>query len=153
MIIVGVDPDSEAHGVAVYQYGELTELAQMTLVQIRQWVAEQGEGVRLLFSIENVMAQNFVYARNAKSSKAAHAKVALSVGRCQQAQVELVRELDAQQIPYELHRPTGSNWADNKATFERQTGWTGRSNVDTRSAAFFGWLALSKYGVRNNDSK
>lgn len=149
MIIVGIDPDSEAHGVAVYQFGELTELAQLNLPQIREWISAQAEGAKLFFSIENVMVQNFVYSRNARSAKAAHAKVALSVGRCQQAQVELMRDLDHAGLPYEVHAPTGHNWAKNKDRFERQTGWRGRSNVDTRSAAFFGWLALSKFGSAN----
>ena len=34
--------------------------------------------------------------------------------------------------------------AEHKSKFEKITGWTGRSNEDTRSAAFFGFLAASK---------
>lgn len=153
MITVGIDPDSEKHGVSIYRDDLLDELEQMSLVQIREWIARQPAPVaqNLYFSIENVLAQNFVYSRNARSARAAHAKVALSVGRCQQAQVELMRELDAQGIPYELHAPTGHNWANNKAQFELNTGWEGRSNSDTRSAAFFGWLAIQRRG--NHGSK
>ncbi|OFE11399.1 hypothetical protein PHACT_12645 [Pseudohongiella acticola] len=143
MIIVGIDPDSTAHGVAVYRDGELTELAELSLPQIRQWIAALESTNNLIFSIENVLAQNFVYSRNALGKKAAHAKVALSVGRCQQAQAELMRELDFMGIAYEVHAPTGYNWAKNKDQFAKQTGWKGSSNVETRSAAFFGWVALS----------
>jgi len=148
MIVVGVDPDSDKHGVAIYRAGQLSELQQMSLVDLRKWIETQPAPAseNLFFSIENVLAQNFVYARNAKSRKAAHAQVALSVGRCQQAQAELMRELDAQRIMYEVHAPSGRNWAKNKDRFEHLTGWTGRSNLDTRSAAYFGWLALQKFG-------
>ncbi len=97
-----------------------------------------------MISIENVMTNKFMYARNNHSSKAAQSKIAIGVGRCQQAQVELARALERHEIPYVLHNPTKGNWANNKALFERQTGWTGRSNADTRSAAYFGYLALNR---------
>ena len=59
-------------------------------------------------------------------------------------QAEIMRELDSRGIPYELHKPSGGNWADNKVRFERVTGWKGRSNPETRSAAYFGYLAVMK---------
>jgi hypothetical protein len=147
-MVIGVDPDSDKHGVAIYLGGALVDLKMMSLVELRCWVAARVGVKSLLFSIENVLAQNFVYGRNAKSSKAAHAKVALSVGRCQQAQTELMRELDYLGIKYQLHNPSARNWAKNKALFEQRTGWDKKSNVDTRSAAYFGWLALQK-GARH----
>lgn len=137
-IVVGLDPDSDKHGIAIYVDGLLQSLHQMNLPDIRSWLDQQIDTP--IFSIENVLAQNFVYTRNAKASKAAHAKVALSVGRCQQAQEEVMRELTVRGIPYLLHAPTRANWANSKETFERFTGWTGRSNSDTRSAAYFGFI-------------
>lgn len=149
--VVGVDPGSERHALAIYQNAKLLDLRMMALVEIRRWIDEMAplQG-GLLFSIEDVMSQNFVYTRNARNSKAAHAKVALSVGRCQQAQVELMRELDDRGITYVLHRPVVGNWASTagKVQMERITGWSGRSNADTRSAAFFGYLALRRTGVQ-----
>jgi len=121
--------------------------SQTTPQLIEQWKREAGK-YPVLFSMENVLKQNFVYARNAKQSKAAHAKVALSVGRCQQAQFELMQWLDHLQIPYVLHPPQAGNWAKNKPFFEKATGWTGRSNADTRSAAYFGFLEARKCATR-----
>jgi len=146
-VVVGVDPDSKEHGVAVYRNGKLTALRMMATVDLV--ISLANELVKPVVSIENVLVQNFVYSRNAKARKAAHAKVGLSVGRCQQAQVELQRWLDYYQIPYVLHRPQAGNWAKNKNQFEKVTGWTGRSNADTRSAAYFGFLAV---GGRNGRS-
>ena len=34
-------------------------------------------------------------------------------------------------------------WKKDKNQFEKVTGWTDRSNEDTRSAAYFGFLGLS----------
>lgn len=138
-LVVGIDPDSDRHGVAFYRDGELTGLGMMRRVEIL-------EDIRflpgLIVSIEDVCANNFIYTRNNKGSREVHGKVALSVGRCQQAQTELMRDLEHYGISFVLHKPQKGNWAKNKAQFEKVTGWKARSNEDTRSAAYFGYLAL-----------
>jgi hypothetical protein len=68
----------------------------------------------------------------------------MSIGRCQQAQLELMRWLDHHRLPYVLHKPQAGNWSDKKALFEKITGWTGRSNEDSRAAAFFGYLEVTR---------
>lgn len=90
------------------------------------------------------MANQFVYTRNEKASKAAQSKVAMHIGRCQQVQVELMRWLDHMGIAYRLHKPQRGNWSKDKTTFERVTGWSGKSNEDTRSAAYFGFLEATQ---------
>ena len=142
-IVVGVDPDSKAHGVAVYRSGVLSELTSMALMDVMAFISSE-ESVRtsIVFSIEDVMHNKFIYGRNQRSNRKVQDKIAISVGRCQQSQVELVRLLETLNIKYELHRPTINNWANNKSMFEKATGWTKRSNEDTRSAAYFGYLAL-----------
>ena len=105
---------------------------------------ENHDRIAVMCSIENVLQNNFIYTRNTKASKAAQSKVALSVGRCQQAMTELMRDLDDAGIMYVMHRPQSGNWANNKAEFERVTKWKESSNADTRSAAFFGYLEASK---------
>lgn len=141
---IGFDPDSVAHGMAVYRDGVLVELRSMTLMEVHVYLYQLSDEERdvLEIGIENVLASNFVYTRNAKSNKAAHAKVALSVGRCQQAQYDLMQVLEYHGLNYCLINPGGNNWADDPALFQRITGWIGRSNHDTRSAAFFGYLVL-----------
>lgn len=149
LIVVGIDPDSRAHGVAIYRGGQLVSLSKDTLLAIHLWLEDIKKlGLEVAFCIENVLAQNFVYTRNAQANKAAHAKVALSIGRCQQAQEELMRFLDHHGVPYQTVKPTAGNWAKDRDTFERITGWSGKSNEDTRSAAYFGWLGL--YGRKTS---
>lgn len=142
-ITIGIDPDAERHGFAVYWESKLTVCATATTPEIISdhlplWEARGS----VTFSIEDVMANQLVYARNRQGSKNAQSKIAMRIGRCQQAQVELMRWLDYYEIPYVLHKPQSGNWAKNKAQFEKVTGWKGRSNEDTRAAAYFGYLAL-----------
>lgn len=141
MIVVGIDPDSEKMGFAVYQDVKLSLLNTVTIPElITHYLPELQKYGPLVFSIEDVAAQNFIYSRNVKREKKVQGAVSNSLGRCQQNQVELIRWLDHYEIPYKLHKPTASNWADNKAFFERVTGWKYSSNRDSRSAAYFGWL-------------
>lgn len=140
--VIGVDPDADRHGLSVFERGELKSLTTGRLSD----VLELARAVPCLLSIEEVTANTFVYKRNDKGSRANVSKIAMAVGRCQQAQVELCRMLDQNQIPYVLHKPQSGNWAKNKALFEKVTGWTSRSNEDTRSAAYFGWLVARYQG-------
>jgi hypothetical protein len=142
--VIGIDPDAEKHGVAVYENGKLIDLCMMTTVEIIMRFAplDPMRVADIKFSIENVMANQFVYSRNVKASKSAQSKVAMHIGRCQQAQVELMRWLDHYEFKYALHKPQKGNWSDKRMIFENATGWTKQSNADTRSAAYFGFLEL-----------
>lgn len=139
--VFGIDPDAGRHGLAYFRDGELIDLKMCQSLDVVEHVTKPDD---CIVSIENVMANQFVYGRNQKSSKALQSKIAMSVGRVQQAQVELMRMLDYHGIAYVLHKPQAGNWAKNKALFERVTGWKKNSNEDTRAAAYFGWLALTK---------
>jgi hypothetical protein len=143
-IVVGIDPDADKHGVAVYIDGTLTELAMLYGLDIAKKFDKVNPmgSANIIFHIEDVMANQFVYARNAKQNKSAQSKVAMHIGRCQQAQVELMRLLEAYELPYKLHKPQKGNWAKMRMVFEKNTGWTKQSNEDTRSAAFFGYLGV-----------
>jgi len=140
-LTIGIDPDSDKHGIAVFHGSELAQLATMRCVDVVSFVTNAiADGHDVMASCEDVMANQFVYGRNMRSSKSAQSKVAMHIGRCQQAQVELVRWLEHLEVTVRLYAPTRGNWANDPAMFQRITGWQGRSNADTRSAAFFGWL-------------
>ena len=145
MITIGIDPDSSAHGVAIYENKLLTHLKTLPLMPLLEEIktAHAAPG-GCLVAVEDVMRNKFIYRRNNQVSKAAQSTVAQHVGRCKQSQVELVRALEFYGINVELFKPQASNWAktENKAIFERITKWNRTSNADTRSAAFFGYLAI-----------
>ena len=138
---IGIDPDTKAHGVAVFENGKLTKLDTWTLVQLLGFL-ENSPYNGAKWVIEDVTKNNFVYGRNAQQSKQAHAKIARNVGMCQQAMAELVRFLEHYQQEYKLIPPNSHNWAKDPDRFKLMTGWKARSNPDTRSAAFFGFLGL-----------
>lgn len=146
MYIIGIDPDSEKHGVAMYLNGKLTTCTNETTIGIVNCIILRLKelGAQIHFSIEDVNGQNFIYGRNEKENKNVERRIGMGIAKCQQAQVELIRWLDHYGITYELHKPQRGNWAKNKAQFEKVTGWKGRSNEDSRSASFIGFLALNK---------
>lgn len=142
-IIYGVDCDSEKHGIAIFHDGRLEHLTSLNLpIFIDLLVSNAKGGIEILVSIEDVMANKFIYTRNNHANPAVLANIAMKVGRNQQAQVELMRMLDHHGIKHVLHKPQSGNWADNKKLFEMATGWKGNSNSDTRSAAYFGMLEI-----------
>lgn len=139
MIVVGVDPDSDKHGVAVYKDGELIELTCMDNPELVTRL-KQYDGV--IVSIENVKANKAVYRQHSSNRVRAQGEIGRCLGLVQQSQIELEKWLYLYGIAFVLHKPQKGNWAKNKEQFEKATGWKGRSNADTRSAAFFGYLAL-----------
>lgn len=144
-IVLGIDPDSDSHGAAIYKDGVLIALHKWNTIQVIEYLNHiDGEAGSIIVSIENAMANQFVYARNRNGSTSNQSKIAMHIGRCQQSQVELMRWLDNFNFMYVLHKPQKGNWAENKDQFEKLTGWKKQSNSDTRSAAFFGYL-----GVKN----
>ena len=145
MRVVGVDPDSKAHGVAIYEDGKLVQLRQENLCSLVSsgWFAGWAD----LWVIEDVKANKFIYARNTKKG-AFGLSIAQDVGKVKQAQIELERFLEYHGQKVMLVKPQASNWAKDKEKFERITGWTKRSNEDTRSAAYFGFLGLSKCSTK-----
>ena len=142
-LIIGCDPDVDGKGFAIYEDGFLVALnaySMIELVQITQSAIDIKVKVEL--HIEDVNGnKSSSFNHNAKQSKQVQNKISESVGRCKQMQLEV--EKIAEHFDIKIVRyPVSSQWknAAGKKEFERLTGWKGRSNEDTRSAAYFGYL-------------
>tara|TARA_R110000851_G_scaffold5947_2_gene24141 strand:- start:129 stop:557 length:429 start_codon:yes stop_codon:yes gene_type:complete len=137
-LIIGIDPDSKAHGVAVYDDKELIDLRNMTLMQIIDYTTWCGD---ITIHIEDVNAMSAVFAQRTKArgNASVHMKMANSVGKCQQSQIELERFFEHKGIKVVKHK-ISKMWKKDRKQFEIVTGWTKQSNEDTRSAAYFGYL-------------
>jgi len=137
-LIIGIDPDSKAHGVAVYDDKELIDLRNMTLMQIIDYTTWCGD---ITVHIEDVNAMSAVFAQRTKArgNASVHMKMANSVGKCQQSQIELERFFEHKGIKVVKHK-ISKMWKKDRKQFEMVTGWTKQSNEDTRSAAYFGYL-------------
>lgn len=141
MIVIGIDPDSKAHGVAFYYDGELVNIDRLKrrelIIEVEEWLSVDYT----VLSIENVLANSSTWRAKAGEKAAVSAKKGMAIGKLHQATQELIDDLDGLHIPYKLHK-VSSKWKDQqgKKEFERITGWNKRSNEDTRSAAYFGFL-------------
>lgn len=143
MIIIGVDPDSKAHGVAVYDSGKLVDLDAMNLIEFYGALDDllsSFDSGDIQVHIEDVKAKKSVW-HNKKGSQASYGMTCQRVGMCKQSQVELERVCEFFGVKI-VHHSISKTWKDQtgKKQFEKVTGWTKQSNEDTRSAAYFGWL-------------
>lgn len=150
MIIIGIDPDSEKHGVAVYDGATLIYVCSMSLFSIYDMVKEKIIADEVQIHIENVCGINATFNKQFVKNRRAETTVSRSLGMCQQAQVEVERMAEYLSVPVTKH-PISKNWknaAIGKAAL-LQMGWSGQSNEDTRSAAYFGYLGVKAWHTAN----
>lgn len=143
-IIMGIDPDSKAHGVAVYLDNELIEVKSLSLMKLMVLIKNYALcSESLVVHVEDVCASNAVFMKPKKSYSGkdlAEVKArSRTLGMCQQSQTEIERVCEWYNVEIVKHK-ISKMWKKDKAQFEKITGWAGRSNEDTRSAAYFGWL-------------
>jgi len=146
MIIIGIDPDSSANGVAVYRNGSLVELLSLNTFQLITFIACCLSESDVVVHIEDVFGISAAFtARDKKKSLAVKLKMAQHIGMCKQAQIEVERICEAYEVKVVKHK-VSKMWKDadsGKKQFESITGWKGQSNPDKRSAAYFGWLGVT----------
>lgn len=142
-VSIGIDPDSKAHGVAIYVNGKLTKLLNYTLLNLFDYISlellAENESTDIKIHIEDVCANNAVFRTG--HNKNVQQSIARRLGMVQQSQAELERLFEYLDIEVVKHK-ISKTWKEDKSKFERVTGWSGRSNQDTRSAAYFGFLGV-----------
>lgn len=142
--VIGIDPGStKGHGVAIYLNGYLINLKMSELMPLHSLLSTLKQSGSVIVHIEDVMGQKGVW-HGKKQSKASYGKTSQNVALCKWSQVEVERMcayIDVEVVKHRVSKcwkPTDSG----QAQFKKVTGWEGRSNEDTRSAAYFGWLGL-----------
>ncbi|WP_158143687.1 hypothetical protein [Vibrio metschnikovii] len=142
--VIGIDPDSKANGVAIYENGKLIELHNLTLIRLYLLLKNLNQFGSVVVSIEDNNAVSAIYAGRytSKDNEATKAKKAQHVGMCKQAQIEVERACEELGIKVVRQRPSGM-WKDaDSRQFKLATGWKARSNADNRSAAYMGFLGV-----------
>ena len=147
-VIIGCDPDSSKSGIAVYKDGKLQYLKAMTIVELMScFNHESAHSKDVELHIENLKGVSAAFTgANAKQPQAVKMKMAQYVGMCKQVQTEVERIAEHFGIKV-VHHKISKQWKDaktGKSLFQRATGWEGKSNEDTRSAAYFGFLGCRK---------
>ncbi len=143
-ITIGIDPDSNKHGVAEYWDRELISLRSMRLMDLRDLLESIRPREKVEIHIEDVCGvSNSGFHVRGKDPLPVKLKKAEHVGMCKQAQREVEYLAEYLGIKVVKH-PISKRWKSQaeKKIFEKVTGWEGRSNEDTRSAALFGYLGL-----------
>ena len=141
---VGIDPDSDRHGIAVYLNGTLAQLHNLQLLEIRELLLNMLNEGCVVAHIEDTTAINTRFEKKGVKNEKAATAIDRSIGKVQQAQVEVERLLVSVGIRYTKQR-ISSAWKDPKSgkkQFELITGWNGRSNEDTRSAAYICFIGM-----------
>lgn len=144
-LIIACDPDVDGKGFAIYEDGKLTRLCTFGLVPLHYWIDNftlENPNTVIELHIEDLNAnKSSAFGHSHKQSKQVQNKISESVGRCKQMQLEVEKVAEYFDIKIVRHK-VSSKWknAAGKKEFELATGWTGRSNEDQRSAAYFGFI-------------
>jgi Holliday junction resolvasome RuvABC endonuclease subunit len=158
-VIVGIDPDSNKSGIAVMRSGVLCELLNLNVIQLYDWLKTNEKisikNNEIVIAMENPKgSSSSAYKHKYGMNSAVKAKISEKVGMVKQAQTSIEQMADALKIPIVLYK-NSSMWKDaaGKKSFEALTGWTARSNEDTRSAAYFAYLQSKtvKHITKHND--
>lgn len=138
--VIGIDPGAtKGHGVATYEDGVLIDLSMMNLMQLMEHLNHLGNVP--VVHIEDLMSQKGNW-HTKNQGQQASAKTGEHLGYCKWAQVEVERLCEYLGIKVVKHR-VSRQWKCTKVgrpIFEKATGWTGNSNEDKRSAAYFGFI-------------
>lgn len=158
MIRIGIDPDLTKSGVATVVNGEIVTLKSMGFSELIEFVISKSHlpCAVLLEDVDNkkpvfpkrlrqsVKGQNplLAYVGHAPSQSGSNAKVNMSIaedlGKVK-ATARLIKEvLEDKGIKVTLVKPLRGpikKAKDSNVYFNKITGWTGRSNADTRDAA------------------
>ena len=141
--IIGIDPDSKAHGIAVYSNGTLNELMCGDLTEFMSILDRYDNKVEVHIEDVNGVSAAFMGRDKKGVSAAVRMKMAQHIGMCKQSQIELERVCEHAGVKVVKHK-ISKMWKKDKAQFEKVTGWNKRSNEDSRSAAWFGYLGTSQ---------
>lgn len=146
-VILGIDPDSDKHGIAIYIDGHLSSLKMLNTIELYRYLSDFHKQDDITIHLEDVKRTKAIYKGrfNQKDNERTKAMKAQNVGMNKQAQTCIEQMAEAMRVKVILHRPS-KMWKDaqsGKKVFEKLTGWTGKSNPDTRSGAHFGYLGVT----------
>ena len=153
--IIGIDPDCKKSGIAIYNDGILDDLKTLSLPEYISFLMDLAEwksnGFHSEIAIEDSSLNKFMYGRSnhPKDTIALKMKRAMDVGRVQQMSIIMADLAEFYGIKVTRYKPCAGNWqssrrkdSKNGEIFQAASGWEGRSNAETRSAAYFGYKHL-----------
>lgn len=148
--IIGIDPDMRKCGVCAMADGEIDVIMSddtaALLDAIRYAISDDT-----WFAIENVNAIKTIYAKNRKGGQAVQSRIAQNVGMVKAAATIIQDYIEHHGGNVILVPPgIGKQTKNNAKLFAELTGYTGRTNEDTRDAY---WIAKYAYNQVKNGAK
>lgn len=142
MIVIGIDPDLTASGVAVIHSGRILELDRIPFTGMVNWLSYQSALNDVLIKIEDPNLIKPTFPRmlpTARNKQAVSNRISQNVGQVKAVATLLIETITAAGYQVKCCRPlAGGHKARCKkdaAYFNQLTGWVGRSNEDSRDAA------------------
>lgn len=152
--IIGIDPDMRKCGVVECLDGDFkisfyTKKHYTTSALIEDIPCLLSRGY--IFAIENVNAIKAIYAKNCKGGQAVQSRIAQNVGMVKAAATIIQDYIEHHGSKVILVPPgIGKQTKNNAKLFAELTGYTGRTNEDTRDAY---WIAKYAYNQVKNGVK
>jgi hypothetical protein len=140
--VIGIDPDMRKCGVCAFHDGKIDLLMSEDTAQLLTSIPdciEKGE----VFAVEDVNAVKTIYAKNRKGGQAVQSRIAQNVGMVKAAGTIIVDYIEHHGGKVILVPPgIGKQTKNNAKLFAELTGYTVRTNEDTRDAY---WIAKYAY--------
>lgn len=137
-LIIGIDPDLKASGVAIVVRNKISELKNMPFPELIEYITALAADNEITVKLEDVNAWSSVKHR-AGTGPAAMRKISQNVGQVKAVATLIKQSLNSKGIEVHLVKPLRGEVKmqakKNSAYFNKLTGWTGRSNEDNRDAA------------------
>ncbi|MCG9964602.1 hypothetical protein [Shewanella cutis] len=139
MLIIGIDPDLQASGVAIVIRNKISSMQKMPFPELIEYITTLAADNEIIVKLEDVNAWAGVKHR-AGTGPAAMRKISQNVGQVK-ATASLIKEmLNSKGIDVQLVKPLKGEVKmmakKNHVYFCKLTGWQGgRTNEDTRDAA------------------
>jgi hypothetical protein len=145
MIHIGVDPDVDSSGFAVWDsvLKEFSEINAYRIFDLLAWIdtyIAEGHDVKVVIEAGWLNKKSNFHG-NAKQSKSVGEKIAKSVGANHQVGRVIVEYCQVKNISYVEQKPLPKKWGKNKREkisaeeFKKISGWSGRTNSEKRDAA------------------
>lgn len=136
-LVIGIDPDAQKSGIALYRDGALAELHLWSFSQLVAHMMVNAGASDITYVLEDVEAIRPTFKR-VKTNQAAMQKISQNVGQVKQT-ARLIQEMGAyygaEVVMVKPLKGVAKSAKDNTDIFKQITGWAGRSNADNRDAA------------------
>lgn len=147
MMVVGIDPDTNKHGVAWVRDGVLIDLASLNTEDLVNRLVAEAANEQLAIKVEDINAFRPVIQRPGMNRNQMM-RIAQNIGAVKHSAVLLVSAINDAGLHVNMVFPlpklkSGKQFKADQ--FNKFTGWSGLSNADTRDAAM---IALNGKPVR-----